>query len=156
MEFVSVRLREEGNWHWLSHRAVTVMSFLARAPYTAALEAWALSRSLMQRSRHLDDVAWILRINPEDPDDADEALDRVVGRLEGDSHATSACAASLLRKAMSHTRRGERLPEADVPVCGDQAQPVQYEVAELEGEALFTAAEDYLAPQGHFLFPSVA
>ena len=145
MVFVPVRLHEEGNWHWLGHRAVAVMSFLARAPYTAALEAWALSRALMQRHQHLDDVAWILRINPEDPDEADEALRRVVSRLEGHSHATAACAASLLRKARSHTRRGDGLPEADVPVCADQAQPVQYEVAELEGEALFTAAEDYLA-----------
>ena len=146
VEFVPVRLREEGTWDWLGHRAVAVMSYLARAPYTAALEAWALSRALMQKPQHLDDVAWILRINPEDPDDADEALGVVVGRLQGHSHPTSTGAASLLRKAMSHARRADCLPEADVPVRGDQAQPVQYEAAKLDREALFEAAEDYLAP----------
>ena len=147
-EFVPVRLRDKGQWDWLGHRAVAVMSFLARAPYTAVLEAWALSRALMQSPQHLDEIAWILRINPEDPDDAEKALGTVIGRFDGHSHAASVRAASLLRRAMNHTRRADCLPEADVFNCGDQRRPVQLEVEKLEGDALFKAAEDYLSPGG--------
>ena len=147
-EFVPIRLREEGQWGWLSHRAVAVMSFLARAPYTVALEAWALSRALMQSPQHIDEIAWILRINPEDPDDADRALGTVIDRFEGHSHATSVRAASFLRRAMNHTRRADCPPEADVPNCGDQGRPLQVDVAKLKGDALFKAAEDYLSPGG--------
>ena len=147
-EFAPVRLRDEGQWGWLSHRAVAVMSFLARAPYTAALEAWALGRALMQSPQHLDEIAWILRINPEDPDDTEQALGTVIGRFDRHSHATSVRAASLLRRAMNHTRRADHLPQADVPICGDQRRPVQFEVAKLEGDALFKAAEDYLSSGG--------
>lgn len=148
IEFVPIRLRDHGQWGWLGHRAVAVMSFLARAPYRAALEAWALSRALMQRTQHLDEIAWLLRINPEDPDDADKALGTVVDRLDRHSQSTSVWAASLLRRAVNHTRRADRPPDADVPTCAVERPPVQLEAETLEGDALFKATEDYLARGG--------
>ena len=146
-EFTPVRLREDGEWGWLSHRAVAVMSYLARAPYAAGLEAWALSRALMEWPEHLDDVAWMLRVNSKDPKEADEALSIVVARLAGHSHPTSERAASHLRKAMSHIRRGDRLPEANAPVDCGQGQPVEHDIAKLDGDALFKAVEDCLSPE---------
>ena len=86
-EFAPIRLREEKEWGWLGHRAVAVMSYLPRSPYTVVLAAWALSRALMQSPQHLDNVAWLLRINTEDPVEADEALGVVAGRLERHSHS---------------------------------------------------------------------
>ena len=147
-EFAPVRVRQEGEWSWLGHRAIAVVSYLARAPYAEAFEAWALSRALMEWPQHLDDVGWVLRTNTEDPDAADAALGNVVGRLEGHSHATSRQAAFHLRKAISHTRRGDRLPEADVPTRGGEGQTAEDGVVEMEGDALFEAVQDYLGPEG--------
>ena len=145
--FTSVRFREEGEWGWLGHRAIAVISYLARAPYTAAFEAWALSRAVMEWPQHQDDIGWVLRTNTEDPDEAHEALGNVAGRLEGHFHATSRRAASHLRKAMSHTKRGD-LREADISIPGGERRPVEDDIAEMEGDALLNAVEDYLGPEG--------
>ena len=147
-DFASVRLREEAEWDWLGQRAMAVISYTARAPNAVALEAWALSRSLMERPEHLDDLSWVLRMNTEDPDEAYQALGHVVDRLEEHRHPTSRRAASHLRKAMSHTQRGDRVPEVDESNLAGDREAVENDEEATEGEVLFEAVEAYLGPEG--------
>ena len=147
--FERVRLREEGAWDWIGQRAVSVMSFLARAPYVAALEAWCLSRALMSRGWQFDDVAWLFRANEKDPDEADEAMAAVVERLERHRHPVCREAAVIAKDAMSHVRRGgAELSHGSRDDGGRDSPRQSVHTAGLDGDALFDAARDYLGPGG--------
>ena len=148
--FQCVRLKEEGEWDWIGHHAVSVMSFLPRAPYVAALEAWCLSRALMPKAWHFDEFAWLLRVNQKDPDETGKAMDNVVRRLERHSHRV-VCrrAAKIARDALSHVRRGgagRSHKPRDVEV--EQSPRQEEHAAALKGDALFGAVRDYLGPDG--------
>ena len=143
-ELGSVRLVENGRWEWLGYRAVAVMSYLERAPYVAALEAWCLSRALMDRAWHLDQVAWLLRANAKDPHQTADAMEALIVRLERQRHPVCNDAAALAKKAMSDVRRIIAVPEDR----SDLAEPTAEADEELRGAALFEAAREYLAEDG--------
>ncbi len=147
-DFAPVRFQVEGNWNYLARCAVAVCSYLARAPYVAAIEAWALSRAVMESTHELDDVAWMLRINSEDPSEADEALGRVICRLEQCGHIIPLKAASTLRKALSDVARENAVGLMDdkgespaVPIARDGAK-------DKERRSPLDSVVDYLAPEG--------
>ena len=71
----------DGNVSWLSHRALGVLSFIPRAPLSSAFEAWAISRFILGRARHIDELAWVLRLNLLDDLEAREMLLGIVERL---------------------------------------------------------------------------
>ena len=145
--FEHVRVQVEGEWEWLGHRAVAVMSYVARAPYVRVLEAWCLSRALMDRAWHLDDVAWLFRANGKDPDEAAHAMAAVVNRLERIGHPTGHNAAKNAKTAMSHVRRSETGSGGARDSDGELPRP-ELDALELEGEALFKAVRNYLGPDG--------
>ena len=145
-ELAPLRIAEEGEWAWLARSAVAVMSYLARAPRTEALEAWALSRAIMERTHQLDEVAWILRANPVDTVEADNAIGKVLRRLKEHRHPVCAFAATNLETVVSHVRRG--VAAADAPLVDEPEPRAPDNVADMEGEALLEAVADYLGPNG--------
>lgn len=147
-EFAPVRFQVEGSWNYLARCAVAVCSYSARAPYVAAIEAWALSRALMESPHELDDVAWILRINSEDPSEADDALAMVIRRLEQCGHTTARKAASTLRKALSDVARENVVGLMDDKGEGPAAPSARDGVKDKEGRSAFDSVVDYLAPRG--------
>ena len=147
-EFSPVRFRADGEWSSLGQRAVAVLSYLARAPYVAALEAWALSRALMESPKELEAVAWILRFNPKDPVEADEALENVLCRLEQHRHDTTGKAALHLRRAISSVQR-ERNVNHDGEAARNKAiQPTRHAAEKVPEENLFESVADYLSAEG--------
>ena len=104
--FVRIRLDDSNDdWSWLSARALAILSYVDRAPYERAFEAWALSRSVMERPRHEAELAWVLRLNPRDERETRDSLGALVGRLGQDRHPISRQAAKFLEAAMSDVRR---------------------------------------------------
>ncbi len=147
--FERVVLREDGAWNWVGQRAVAVISFLRRAPYVAALEAWCLSGALVARVPHFDDVAWLLRANRKDPGETDAAMAAIVRRFE--RHRSPVCrrAAAIARDAMSHVRRDRVGRSHGTREVGDsESPPHEVDAAALDRDALFQAVQDYLGPGG--------
>ena len=147
-EFAPVRFHVEGNWNWLTRRAVAAMSYLARAPYVAAMEAWALSRALTKWPRELDDVAWMLRLNSQDPVEADEALAKVICRFEQNGHAIAKSAASNLREALSDVSRESAGYRVVNEGKSDSSHAASDSAVNIQAENLFKTVADYLAPGG--------
>lgn len=90
----------EGNVSWLSHRVFGILSFIPRAPLVRAFEAWAISRSILGRQRHFEELAWVLRLNPQDEVEARSMLLDVVDRLLARSNEGTDRAAVWLLEAL--------------------------------------------------------
>ncbi|AWJ94442.1 hypothetical protein Sp245p_31855 (plasmid) [Azospirillum baldaniorum] len=60
----------------LQHNAFRILSHLPRAPFVDTLTAWAVSKAVFNTSDHAEETsaAWILRLNPQDRDNANEIL----------------------------------------------------------------------------------
>jgi len=83
-EFAKAGLRccENGNGaSWLSHRIFAIATYLPRALQKSVWRRWVLSRSVMGRPRHFDELAWSLRLNPLDGPVAAQALIETVDEL---------------------------------------------------------------------------
>ncbi|WP_141439905.1 hypothetical protein [Vreelandella titanicae] len=80
-DWPNIHYLADGNVSWLSHRALGVLSFIPRAPLSSAFEAWAISRSILGRARHIDELAWVLRLNMLDDIEARDMLHGIVERL---------------------------------------------------------------------------
>jgi hypothetical protein len=66
---------------WLVYRVLSIATYLPRAAQTPVWRGWALSRAVMDRARHFDDLAWSLRVNPLDGPAATQALLETVDGL---------------------------------------------------------------------------
>ncbi len=62
-QWPEIVMKDEGHVSWLSHRAVGVLSYLPLDTSINAIVAWAISRAVMGRDRHFDEIAWVLRLN---------------------------------------------------------------------------------------------
>lgn len=146
--FAPIRYQAEGEWNWLSQRAVAVVSYLAKAPYVEAIEAWALSRALMQVPHGLDDLAWVIRMNLQDPVGADEALAKVISRFEETGHNTARKAASYLGQAMSDVARESQDGRVDDEWGSDSPDGKSNRAVKIPDKDLFDTVADQLAPGG--------
>lgn len=96
-----LRHREDEGLSWLCHRVPAILSFLPRRPFVPALLAWAVSRALMGRAWDFDEIAWVLRHNPFDAEEASQAvLDGADGLLVLD-HPIATDAARRLLEALA-------------------------------------------------------
>jgi len=66
---------------WLFYRCISITTYLPRAAQTPIWRGWALSRAVMGRANHFDDLAWSLRVNPIDGLASTRALLRAVDDL---------------------------------------------------------------------------
>lgn len=146
--FVPIRLREEGNWGFLSHRAISVISYIARSPISEAFEAWSLSRAVMGHPKHIDILRWTIRLNLVDLHEAYDVLDNVVAKFERHQDTICTQAAKFLRKAMSHVSRVEPMCNCDEVPQSCNGNIAKDKFAELEAEALFDAVGTYFRPEG--------
>ena len=101
--FSTLRLEDHDGWSWLGWRALAILSYIDISTCPAVLEAWALSRGAMGLARHLDEVAWILRM--QDGRGLPDLVESMIGRLEDSGEETGARASKYLKAALSHTKR---------------------------------------------------
>ena len=101
--FAALRLEDHDGWNWLGWRALAVLSYIDISKFPAVLEAWALSRGAMGFARHLDEVAWILRL--QDGRGLLDSVGALIERLEHTKEETGVRAAEYLKAARSHTKR---------------------------------------------------
>ena len=142
--FVCVRLDESAcDWSWLSHRALA-LSYLDRAPFVTALEAWALSRAVMDRPRHEDELGWVLRLNLNDDSETTEAVLDLVQRLKGHDPLICRQAIKYLEIAMSHVQRADLPLELHEDLDDHAASALQ--VAAMSAGDLLDATQKYLLP----------
>ena len=76
-----IELRDSGDISWLSHRVFGIISYTRVAPFVSAITAWAVSRSILERAHHFEELAWVVRLNPKDRDETRDALMQTVDRL---------------------------------------------------------------------------
>lgn len=112
-----IAIQCEGDVSWLSHRALGLLSFIPRAPSRNAIEAWAISRSIMENPRHFDELAWVLRLNTEDEDDARDTLLKSVNRLLAAGWPVPQRAAIWLLEALGDRESLERAEKLGT-LCG--------------------------------------
>ena len=108
--FVPVQLDAHEGWSWLSPRALAILSYMERASFADVLEAWALSRAMMGCVRHKEEVAWLLRLNPNDASETAEAMGDTITRLKAQEDPICKQAAANLIAAMSHVKRENTPP----------------------------------------------
>ena len=101
MPSLPLRCETDGDVSWFGFRALGVLSLLPRQPLVRAFVGWAVTRAIMGRPRHFDEVAWVLRWNPFDPTDAETALLAAVEDLLGIHDPISTDAAYWLLEALA-------------------------------------------------------
>ena len=143
--FVSIRLDDsECDWSWLSARALAILSYLDRAPFTMAFEAWALSRAAMERPRHGEQLAWVLRLNMNDHNEASKPLCELVQRFGDHDHPVCQLASDYLTAAISHVQR------ADAPLVvqdnHDDDTVSGFQVSAMSRSEVVEATQKYLLP----------
>ena len=141
--FAAVALVEHDGWSWLSSRAIAIISYLKRAPFAQAFEAWALSRSVMECARHIEEVAWILRLNVIDPEENDEAIEIVISRLAAQDNPICEQAATYLMRAKSNVRRS--LETQPFPASTEEFQ-TPLDATGTDAKSLFHNAQNLFSP----------
>ncbi len=86
---------------WLVHRVFGIVSLLPRKMFVLSFVNWAISRAIMGRPRHFDEIAWVLRRNPYDPDETEQAVMVEVDRLIALDHPLAVNAVCWLLEAMA-------------------------------------------------------
>ena len=144
-DFVSIRLDDSDcDWSWLSARALAILSYLDRALFTMAFEAWALSRATMENPRHGDQLAWVLRLNLRDDSKASETLRDLVQRLGHHDDPICQQAIDYLQTATSQVRRADAPLKVPDSRCADTALALQ--VSAMSYTELLDATQKYLLP----------
>ena len=143
--FVSIRLDDSDcDWSWLSARALAILSYLDRGLFTMAFQAWALSRATMERPRHGDQLAWVLRLNLNDDSEASETLRELVQHLGDHNQPICQQASEYLTAAISHVQR------ADAPLVvqdnHDDDTVSGFQVSAMSLSDLVDATQKYLLP----------
>ena len=141
LSFTTIRLEENEGWSWLSARAIPILSYVNRHPFVSALEAWALSRAIMNDPRHNDQVGWLLRLNSSDSVSTLQTIDKLIARFHDQENPFCDEAAGYLRAAVSHTDRAGA-PFATQQSPGQRAQT--FDLPLMDPEALKAAATKYL------------
>ena len=142
-QFPKIELKDDDGWTWLSHRALAILSHLKRAPFVSAFEAWALSRAVMKNARHIDQVEWLLRLNPGDIEQSTEVVGKAILRLQGTQDPIAQLGAKYLASAMS------RVEWEDSPVGIDETLEEKHttvDVCGLEDAELIVSAGRFLSP----------
>lgn len=104
-----------GNPSWLSHRVFGIISFLPQARFIEAITAWGITRAVMGRPQHLDELAWALRLNRKDPDATRTEVWGLVDRLVESRHRLALDAACWLLKVLADPQAEERLRQLRPP-----------------------------------------
>ena len=136
-------------WSWLSPRALAIISYVERAPYAKALEAWALSRSVMHFPRHIEEMAWILRLNEIDPTEGDEAVENIIGRLLAQDNDIYQQAAKYLERAKSNV---DQLTEPQSVLESTEEVRTDIVVQDIDAGTLTQYGRRFLLPNGWKLF----
>ena len=142
-QFPTIALKDCDGWTWLSHRALAILSHLMRASFVSVFEAWALSRAVMEDSRHIDQVEWLLRLNSGDIEQTTEEVREAIRRLEGTQDPIAQLGAKYLVSAMS------QVGWKDTPVVFDEMFEEKHatvEVCGLDDAELHKTAGRYLSP----------
>ena len=140
-----IKIDKNDGWSWLSCRALAVLSYLKRAPFVQILEAWAISRSIMQCARHKEEVNWILRLDPNYASETYDAVIRVITQLEEKGEPICDLAAVYLKRALSHTERDETSLAIGVE---QEEEGTSLDVNSMDSSALFDTTKQYLLPFG--------
>lgn len=93
----------------LQSMVLSIVSYLPREPFSPALGAWSVSRSVMASSQDFDQLAWLLRFNREDPEAADRAIVEEAERLGERGRSIGKNAANLLLRALASRSAMERM-----------------------------------------------
>ena len=136
--FMTIKIDKHEGWSWLSHRALAVLSYLNRASYVDVLKAWALSRAIMQCARHEEEVAWILRLDPEDASETRMAVMGMITEFKKKGNRICDQAVVYLERAMSHTKRASK------PIAIEEEPkvvPTRLDVNGMDSSALYEAAK---------------
>ena len=142
--FAALRLEDHDGWSWLGWRALAVLSYIDISTCPAVLEAWALSRGAMGFARHLDEVAWILRM--QDGRGLPEAIKRMIERLERSDEETGVRATKYVKAARSHTKRSTS--ELAFKAEEEAVLPLQLVWADDHEQEQIDAASAYLEGPG--------
>lgn len=118
-EWPQIELRTSGDVSWFSYRVFGILSFLPRAPFIRAYVAWGLSRAVMGVPRHLDELAWVFRLNKEDADPFALAFYGWIERLRTLGGAIADGAAKYLLEAVADPRAQDMLDRSGIPKSGD-------------------------------------
>ena len=141
--FTSITYDNNKNWGWLGQRALAIISYLERAPFVRVFEAWALSRAIMRSPENEREVAWILRLNPNDTDKASKSIGVLIRRLKAQDNSICDKAVVYLEKAMSHVKRASSLLEVN---SEPEDIPTPLDVTCMDTSALYESAKNYLFP----------
>jgi hypothetical protein len=107
----------------LARLAILLISHGPRLPHVPGLVGWALSRAMMGMAWEIDEVAWCLRLNCDDPIEVETALLGRIDPLLADSSRVGVRASRTLLSAMGSPRAAKRL--ADLP------EPPRFEMPRL-------------------------
>jgi hypothetical protein len=119
-DWPKIQLFAEGNVSWLSHRVFGILSFLPRAPLQDAYEAWSISRSILARARHFDELAWVLRLNNEDAIAAREMILNIVERLQSRTKQETSRVAQWLLEALGDKSSLDHAASIEASLTDDQ------------------------------------
>jgi hypothetical protein len=76
-----IRVDDGTSASWTFYRVNSIATYLPRAAQASVWLGWTLSRAVMGRANHLDDMAWSLRVNLVDAADATPIFLETIDRL---------------------------------------------------------------------------
>lgn len=133
-------------WSWLSARALAILSYIDRAPFMKAIEAWALSRAIMDRPLHQGELAWVMRLNQIDASLTAARLRALLQRLGSHDHPICRTAIDYLEAAISHVRRDDTPLEIKDFQQDDTTTTLQ--VSHMSYGDVMKATQKYFLPDG--------
>lgn len=86
---------------YLSEAALTIMSFLPRAPFIETIVTWALTRAIMGPFFDSKAFHWLIRLNTEDREALEEKLGEEIHRLKKLSNEIATRVADILIDALA-------------------------------------------------------
>jgi hypothetical protein len=108
-EWPLVELVTIGDVSWFSHRVFGILSFLPNGPFVEAFAAWGVSRAIMGKPCHIDELSWVLRLNKEDQEATRPALGAMAEKLLASGHTITTRAAHWLLEALGDPKAEARL-----------------------------------------------
>ncbi|MES0100540.1 hypothetical protein [Mesorhizobium sp. M0019] len=121
-EWPQIELRTSGDVSWFSHRVFGILSFLPRAHFIRAYAAWGLSRAVMGVPRHIDELAWVFRLNKEDADPFELVFYEWIERLRTIGGAIAHSAANHLLEALADPRAQDMLDRSRIQQSGGDGE----------------------------------
>ncbi|WP_242139626.1 hypothetical protein [Sphingomonas sp. TREG-RG-20F-R18-01] len=101
-ELVLIEPGADNDWVSVASSTLSAISYLPRAPFAAALGAYAVAMTLTRRVHyHVEQFEWLLRANTVDPHEAEPALISVARGIAAIPHPEAGAAADLLLESLS-------------------------------------------------------